>query len=80
MSPISNVVEDGVDGFLVRPADKDHLCQLFLDIFLGNIPTQEIGEKARKKVLDLFETDKLIHAVNDAYRNVLLRSGSYKES
>lgn len=29
MSPIANVVEDGIDGFLIRPVDKESLSEVY---------------------------------------------------
>lgn len=75
VSPISNVVEDGVDGFLLRPADVDSLAGLLLEIFSGHLSTEEIGERARQKVVDLFDTQKMIRLVLDAYRKILLDTG-----
>jgi glycosyltransferase involved in cell wall biosynthesis len=33
MSPTSDLIADGKDGFLIRPADSDYLSQLLLNIF-----------------------------------------------
>ena len=78
VSPIANVVEDGIDGFLIRPADTDSLTHLLIAIFSGEIPAKEIGEKARAKVVDLFDPQRMIQSVNEAYRNILLRRGNYR--
>jgi hypothetical protein len=77
VSPIANVVEDGVDGFLLRPADVDSLASLLIEIFSGTLPVEEIGDKARQKVIDLFDTQKMIRSVLDAYRKILINTGMY---
>jgi len=77
VSPIANVVEDGVDGFLLRPADIESLANLLIEIFSGTLPAEEIGDKARQKVIDLFDTQKMIRSVLDAYRKILLNTGLY---
>ncbi len=79
VSPIANVVEDRGDGFLIRPADTDTLTQLLIQIFSGDIPVEEMGEKARAKVVDLFDPQRMIQSVNEAYRNILLRRGYYRQ-
>ncbi len=79
VSPIANVVEDGVDGFLIRPADIDTLTHLLIEIFSGDISVEDLGEKARAKVVDLFDPQRMIQAVNEAYRNILLRRGYYRQ-
>ncbi|MNL61699.1 hypothetical protein D3C87_1856550 [compost metagenome] len=67
-----------MDGFLLRPADVDSISNLLVEIFSGTMPVDEIGERARHKVLDLFDTRKMSQLVLDAYRKILLRTGRYK--
>lgn len=71
MSPISYVIEDARDGFLIRPADRDSLSQLLIEIFSGHIETLEIGEKARAKVLDLFDLNRMVESTVSAYKKIL---------
>lgn len=78
VSPIANVVEDGVDGFLLRPADTESLSGLLIEIFSGTLPVEEIGHRARQKVLNLFDVRKMVEAVEDSYRKILQRSTRYK--
>ena len=78
VSPIGQIIEDGVDGFLLRPADIDSLAQLMIEIFSGSMSVSEIGEQARKKVVDLFDTQKMIASMLDAYQKILLETGFYK--
>lgn len=74
VSAISSIVEDGIEGFLVRPADIQTLSQLILDIFRGQLNTEEIGKRASLKVKDLFDTDKMVKTTIDAYKKILNRS------
>lgn len=74
VSAISSIVEDGIEGFLVRPADIQTLSQLILDIFRGQLNTDEIGKRASLKVKDLFDTDKMVKTTIDAYKKILNRS------
>ncbi|MEK6773780.1 MAG: glycosyltransferase family 4 protein [Bdellovibrionota bacterium] len=80
VSPISNVVADGVDGFLLRPADIDSLSNLLIEIFSGALPVDQIGEKARQKVIELFDTQKMVRALLDAYRKIILNRGNFREA
>jgi glycosyltransferase involved in cell wall biosynthesis len=77
VSPISTIVEDGRDGFLIRPADTNALSNLIVDVFTENIMTTEIGSSARKKVLNLFDTEKMVDQTLAAYFKILNRSGYY---
>lgn len=79
VSPIANIIEDGRDGFLLRPADVDSMSNLLVEIFSGTMPADEIGERARQKVLDLFDTQKMVQTVLAAYRKILLNTGLYKK-
>jgi 1,2-diacylglycerol 3-alpha-glucosyltransferase len=74
VSPISHIIEDGVDGFLLRPADRDSLSNLLIEIFSGAIPTQELGERARKKVIELFDVKKMTDLAIDAYNQILQKA------
>lgn len=71
VSPISHIIEDGVDGFLLRPADRESLSSLLIEIFSGSIPTQELGERARKKVIELFDVRKMTDLAVNAYHQIL---------
>jgi hypothetical protein len=73
VSPIANIVEDGQDGFLLRPADVDSLAQLLVELFSGSLPSIEIGQRARDKVTSIFDTKKMIQSVEEAYRKILAR-------
>lgn len=79
VSPIANVIEDGQEGFLLRPADTESLSHLLLEIFNGHMPVQDIGEKARAKVINIFDTKKMVVAIVAAYRKILGASGLYKK-
>jgi glycosyltransferase involved in cell wall biosynthesis len=78
VSPIANIIEDGRDGFLLRPADVDSMSNLLVEIFSGSMPVDEIGERARHKVLDLFDTPKMVQTTLDAYHKILLNTGKYR--
>jgi glycosyltransferase involved in cell wall biosynthesis len=73
VSPIANIVEDGQDGFLLRPADVDSLSHLLVELFSGSLPSLEIGQRARDKVTSLFDTKKMIQSVEEAYQRILDR-------
>lgn len=79
VSPIANIIEDGRDGFLLRPADVDSMSNLLVEIFSGTMPADEIGERARQKVVDLFDTPKMVLATIDAYRKILINTRMYKK-
>lgn len=73
LSPISTIIEDGVDGYLIRPADASTLAKIFTEIFSSTDITVEMGERAREKILKLFDldemTDQLLHGFQKTLRN-----------
>jgi 1,2-diacylglycerol 3-alpha-glucosyltransferase len=73
VSPIATFVEDGVDGFLIRPADIYALSHLILGIFLGQIKPGPMGKNARAKALDIFDTNKMLQGILMAYESMLRR-------
>ncbi len=78
VSPMATIVEHSREGFLIRPADIAELTTLLLDIFAGHLPVVEIGEMARKKVLDLFDPQKMVVETLNAYYAILKSTGYYK--
>ncbi len=77
MSALSTLIEDHVDGFLVRPADIQSISNLILQIINRQISTQNMGEAARQKVLKFADPNKMINDSIDAYYSVLKRTKYY---
>jgi 1,2-diacylglycerol 3-alpha-glucosyltransferase len=80
VSPVSNIVEDGRDGFLLRPADTESLAHLLIDIFSGHLPNADIGERACEKVTNLFDPKKMVHSIEEAYQKILLSTNVLKKT
>jgi len=78
VSAMANIIEDGVDGFLLRPADSNSLSELLIDIFSGNISRGPIGEKARNKVMGFFDAKKMVTTIINAYYKIINNSGFFK--
>jgi 1,2-diacylglycerol 3-alpha-glucosyltransferase len=70
VSAIAHVIEDGKDGFLIRPADSESLSKMLIEIFSGSISTETIGENARHKVQNIFEPQKMLRALQNAYASL----------
>lgn len=78
VSGLSTFIEDGKDGFLVRPADTLSIYQLFLDIIHEQINSKEIGENAKQKITLYSDTNKMINDCINAYFEVLKFTRRYK--
>lgn len=79
VSPVANIIEDNVDGFLVRPADINNISELLINTFSGIISRKPIGEKARIKVMNFFDTKKMVQATIDAYFKIINNSGFFEK-
>ncbi len=78
MSPMAAMLEHGLEGFLVRPADVSEITDLLLAVFEERLPTQQIGEAARAKITALFDPEKMVVETLKAYRAILEATGRYR--
>jgi 1,2-diacylglycerol 3-alpha-glucosyltransferase len=78
VSGLSTFIEDGKDGFLVRPADTLSIYQLILDIIHEQVNSKEIGENAKQKITTYSDTNKMIGDCINAYFEVLKITRRYK--
>jgi glycosyltransferase involved in cell wall biosynthesis len=68
---ISEVVEDGVTGVLVRPGDVDGFVTAIARL-LDDLPLRErMGQAGRRRAEALFGVDRHVAAVLEAYRSIL---------
>jgi 1,2-diacylglycerol 3-alpha-glucosyltransferase len=74
---LANVIDNTGDGFLIRPADINALCELLIDIFSFSANYENIGERARQKVLSLFNLQKLTEQTLEAYFQTLSMTRRY---
>jgi len=57
VSGIPELIDDGIDGFLVEPKNVDQIAKR-IDFLLSNKDVRErMGEKARDKVNKMFDTE-----------------------
>lgn len=77
VSPIAALVEDGLDGFLIRPADINSLADLLHQIFNGEVDHTSLGERAREKVTRLFDSNRMVQQTLTAYHEAMRASGFF---
>lgn len=75
----SQVITNGLDGFLLRPTEIAALSRLLLQIVSEQIDTKTIGSRARQKILKMFDNQKMVEQTIETYKKVLLHSGKYKK-
>lgn len=78
LSPIAEIIEDGLDGYLVRPADDLNIAHLLEKILHSQDAFALIGEAARDKVLKFFNREKMIEALLAAYYEIIEKSPYFK--
>jgi glycosyltransferase involved in cell wall biosynthesis len=78
LSPIATIVDEGVEGFLIRPADIPSLTMLLLEAFTNPAYAQTVGQRARAKVLDLFNVDRMVEQTLDSYYMILKTTGRFR--
>jgi glycosyltransferase involved in cell wall biosynthesis len=67
---VVDIVRDGMDGYLVPPADPGALAKSLL-ILLGDVELrQTIGQHARGRFLDVYERTKVVSAQADWLENL----------
>lgn len=78
LSPIAEIIQDGLDGYLVRPADDLNIAQLLEKVLNKQDAFTPIGEAARDKVVKFFNREKMIDALLAAYNEIIEKSPYYK--
>ncbi len=77
LSPISEYITEKENGFLVRPADEKTLIQLLSAVIeQEDVESfKQIGEKARQKVVESFDRQKMIESLIQSYYEILKKWG-----
>jgi glycosyltransferase involved in cell wall biosynthesis len=68
---ISYIIEDGVDGFLVKPGDVKNLEKTLEWVILNPKSAREIGENGRKKAVKEFSFDVIENVVKEAIKGII---------
>ena len=70
---IPEVVEEGVNGFLVEPGDSDQLSNKIVTIMGDPILLREVSDRGRRKVKDKMNGYSQALQVEQVYREILNR-------
>jgi glycosyltransferase involved in cell wall biosynthesis len=67
----ANVIENGIDGFLVKPGDENDL-EKTLEYVIQNLDSaKEVGERAREKIIKNYTQQVMMTRVDEALKHVL---------
>jgi len=68
------IVDDGVDGFLLQPGDVAGLARRVSDILAGTAPVDPLYK--RKRLIKEFDQDEMVRAQERLYEEILSRKGN----
>jgi glycosyltransferase involved in cell wall biosynthesis len=71
----SEIVADGVTGFLVPPKDIEALGRALRTLATDELARKQFGEAGRERVLELFTSDRMCDDMLDVYDQVAARRG-----
>ena len=77
ISPIADIIDHNKSGYLIRPADRKELSALILNVFNNEDLEQNIGQEAREKVINIFNTENMISQTLSSYNHILMDSNLY---
>jgi glycosyltransferase involved in cell wall biosynthesis len=69
----SQVITPGIDGFLLRPTEIAALSRLLLQIVSDQIDIKSIGQRARQKILKMFDNQKMVEQTVETYKKILAK-------
>jgi len=72
---IPELIEDGVNGFLVDPGNIDQLAAAILRILKDRGLAKKMGAAGRKKIQDKFSADYMVASIDRVYSELLAKKG-----
>lgn len=70
ISGMEQVLEDGMNGFLIRPGDVNGLAQAINRLWTDENLTEKMGDNARKKIVSNYSWRSVARQLLDAYEGV----------
>lgn len=68
---IPEIIEEGVDGYMIEPGNDRELAELILKVFKEDKDKiEELGRRARRKVEEKFSIRKMIDGLEEIYKKV----------
>ena len=73
---IANVIDDGKDGILIVPGDKDKIADSLIILLQHPIYKKQIGKAGRTKIEDKFNLDRMVLKLVAEYQKIINRQDS----
>jgi glycosyltransferase involved in cell wall biosynthesis len=68
---IPEIVEDGVNGFLVQPKHPEAIAERILELNEDGALRRKLGEAARRTVLERYTADRVLGQYEEIYEKVV---------
>jgi glycosyltransferase involved in cell wall biosynthesis len=65
------IIEHGEDGFLVDPEETESVVNIVIELLKDKSLCKNIGEKARKKVVEQFSVEKFVRQFENIYKEAI---------
>ena len=72
---IPDLIEHGVNGFLVTPGDVGGLADAITRTLCDKALAQKMGKAGRKKISDKYSADHMVGSIEKLYRDLLVMKG-----
>lgn len=69
-SPIANFITHDLNGFLIRPGEKEALTNMIIDIFEKPKKHKDLGLEARKKIIETLDRKSLALSAANAFQEI----------
>ena len=67
---VPEIIDDGVNGFLVEPKNPEELAERILELNNDKTLRQDMGNAAREKILNYYTADKVVGQYLDVYERL----------
>jgi glycosyltransferase involved in cell wall biosynthesis len=71
----SEAVIDGETGLLVPPESVDELAEALVRLLTDHVLAARMGEAGRRRCLEMFDSEKMVSQIAEAYERILQRKG-----
>lgn len=76
---IPEIIDDGVDGVLVEPADSGALAEAIADLLIDAEQRRSMTGAGREKIMKGFRFEDMVRSYETVYRQLTLRRGTQME-
>jgi len=76
MKPYDEIVDDGVDGFMIPAYEPDKWCEKIVFLLSNKTICQNMGNKGRVKLENKFNINRVIDKVESLYKELCLKKTS----